>query len=93
MNKARRRGDVEQESGREGGFLSVVEFGPPAQQQVDARAEGGVGGQVDGGLSALRLRPHSAQQLFQRRLSSGDLGGCSSFRCDLDNSPGTSPPL
>lgn len=63
---ARLLGD-ELESGPAGTFLSVVELGPPAEQQVDAGAEGGVGGQVDGGLPALRLRPHPAQQLFRKR--------------------------
>lgn len=48
------------------GFLSVVELRPPAQQQVDPGAEGGVRGQVDGGPPALHLRPHPAQQLFRR---------------------------
>lgn len=43
----------------------VVEFGSSAQQQVDARAEGGVGRQEQGGLPALLLRPHPAQQLLE----------------------------
>lgn len=60
------RGAAEQEeSGWSLTFVSVVQLGPAAQQQVDAGAEGGVSSQEDGGPSTLRLGSHTAQQLFQ----------------------------
>lgn len=57
--------EQEEESGWNLSFLSVVQLGPAAQQQVDAGAEGGVSSQEDGGPSTLRLGSHTAQQLFQ----------------------------
>lgn len=52
-------------SGRDLTLDPVVEFSSSAQQQVDARAEGGVGRQEQGGLPALLLRPHPAEQLLE----------------------------
>lgn len=62
---ARGAAEQQEESGWNLTFLSVVQLGPAAQQQVDAGAEGGVSSQEDGGASTLRLGPHTAQQLFQ----------------------------
>ena len=45
---------------------AVVEFSPAAEQQVDPGAEGGVGGEVQGGVSTLGLRPHPSQQLLRK---------------------------
>lgn len=59
--------EQEEESGVYLALLSIVQLGPPAQQQVDAGAEGGVSRQEDGGPSTLRLGSHTAQQLAQER--------------------------
>lgn len=43
---------------------AVVELGSSAQQEVDAGAEGGVGGQVQRHEAALHLSPHTTHQLL-----------------------------
>lgn len=66
-------------SGRDLTLDPVVEFGSSAQQQVDARAEGGVGRQEQGGLPALLLRPHPAEQLSEdKKLSPSTQQGSNS---------------
>lgn len=54
-------------SGLDLALEAVVEFGAPAEQEVDAGAEGGVGGQVQGCQSTLGLGPHAAQQLLREK--------------------------